>query len=222
MSDPHTIYGIVESIVTPMFKYMIPRSGKVLDVNDPKNQGKVLVSVPAFGWDTNDKGIWCFPSDKKSLITPEIGEWVVIKWIDAKPELPVYEGIPSYIKDQIVSSYTGNPEEKILFENNTDNVIKYLNGVLTFLIETEINLGDTGGKEVARKEDATLSDSATDSTFWAWLTGFVGVFQAWTPVPNDGGAALKIALTAWLAANPVPTSQTGKINEGSSKVKAVD
>jgi hypothetical protein len=225
MSDPHTIYGIVESIVTPMFKYMVPRSGKVLNVNDPKNQGKILVSIPAFGWDTEDKGIWCFPSDKKTMVVPEINEWVIVKWVDAKPELPIYEGIPSFIKDQIVSSYTGNTDEKILFENNTDNVIKYLNGVLTFLIETEINLGDTGGKEVARKDDATLSDSSTDSGFWTFWAAFFGIVTG-PPIPEAGGgapSAFQAALSAAIGvAGGTPTNQTGKINAGSSKVKAVD
>lgn len=76
----------------------------------------------------------------------------------------------------------------------------------------------SGSTYAARKDDAVKSTSTEDPTAWAWLSGFIGVFQSWTPVPNDGGLVLKTALTAFLGTNPVPTSLTGKITGGSSKV----
>jgi len=87
----------------------------------------------------------------------------------------------------------------------------------------EVLLGGAGAaKEVVRKGDATLSDSSTDGTFWTWLAGFSDVIESWTTAPNDGGAALKAAMIAYITANPVPTSLTGKANAGSAVVKAVD
>jgi hypothetical protein len=76
-----------------------------------------------------------------------------------------------------------------------------------------------GGKFVARKDDATIINSTTDSVWITWLSGFCAVFNAWVPVPGDGGAVLATAIKAYLLASPPPTSMTGKINEGSTKVK---
>ena len=69
-----------------------------------------------------------------------------------------------------------------------------------------------------KREPSTQADFAEaftsaneDAVFWTWLAGFLGVFNNWTPIPQDGGAALKTALTAWLAANPVPAELKGII-----------
>lgn len=82
-----------------------------------------------------------------------------------------------------------------------------------------INKGVNGA---ARKEDLVKSTSVEDQKFWVWLSGFINVFNAWVPVPNDGGSALKTALTTYLTANPVPSDLTGKIIEGSKSVKIGD
>lgn len=85
-------------------------------------------------------------------------------------------------------------------------------------------IGTSGGesaniKEAARKEDEVKSTSTEDSGFWSWITGFVSIFTSWVPVPDDGGAALKTALSTFFASNPTPSSLTGKITSGSSEVK---
>jgi hypothetical protein len=35
----------------------------------------------------------------------------------------------------------------------------------------------------------------------AQLADLKSAINGWTPVPNDGGAALKVALTSWLASS---------------------
>lgn len=85
----------------------------------------------------------------------------------------------------------------------------------------EINL-NSGNKGVARLDDKVKSTAVEDSTFWSWLIGFIAVFQTWVPVATDGGLALKTLLTTYLSTNPVPSTLTGKIIEGSGTVKAGD
>ena len=60
-----------------------------------------------------------------------------------------------------------------------------------------------------------MSNNGVDPAFWAWLVGFVSTISGWTPAPNDGGAALKVALAAYLLLNPVPTSLTSEHRAGS-------
>jgi len=95
-------------------------------------------------------------------------------------------------------------------------------GVRVNLKASTIELGDGATLGVARETDPTISTSAEDATYWAWLSGFAGVFTSWTPVPNDGGAALKAAMIAYITTNPVPSQLAGKIDDGSAVVLAVD
>jgi len=110
---------------------------------------------------------------------------------------------------------TGDGELSVEFDDGSSLVYTASGWVLN---ASSIKLGSGATLGGARLTDPTLSDLTTDPAFWAWLVGFVGVFQAWVPVPADGGLVLKTALTTWLTANPTPTSQAGKINGASSKV----
>lgn len=225
MSDLSTLHGVVERIVNPLFKYAVPRMGKVSSVSDPDSLGRVLVLIPSLGWDTDDKGAWCYPTDKKALVVPEVDSWVIVEWIDRNPDMPIYRGVPTAIKDQIPSTYNGDPNTKILFEQDSDNVIKYLDGVFTMLVKNELLLGGEDGKAVGRVDDETISDSSTDSTFWSMWTAFFAIVTG-APIPEPGSgapsafqAALSLAISG---AGGTPSEQKGKINEGSSIVKAVD
>jgi hypothetical protein len=90
--------------------------------------------------------------------------------------------------------------------------------------ELDVDSDDTvvvqgGSNGAARKEDEIKSTSAEDPSFWGWFTAFKTALSGWTPVPEDGGAALKAVLTAFFAASSVPSSLTGKITGGSTKTK---
>lgn len=107
--------------------------------------------------------------------------------------------------------------------NNPGDAVLYdAHGHQIRLTEAGIALGEGASLGVARTTDATVSTSAEDATFWAWLFGLVTTLTTWVPVANDGGAALKAAVSAYIGANPTPASLTGKITGGSSVVKAVD
>ena len=69
-----------------------------------------------------------------------------------------------------------------------------------------------GSVEAARKGDEVKSTATEDATYWAWLSGFATIITA-TPY-----AGLQAAMVAYIAANPVPTSITGKITQGTSEV----
>lgn len=115
----------------------------------------------------------------------------------------------------ILYDTSGNPRSQFYLGGDTGDIV--------MIPEHHGKLGSaTAGKGVARLNDPTLSTGVEDATYWAWLAGFISVFQAWTPVPNDGGAALKSALTTWLAGNPVPTQLVGKINGASTVIFAED
>jgi phage protein D/phage baseplate assembly protein gpV len=113
--------------------------------------------------------------------------------------------------------------ENLLLQDKAGSMIKMDSAKGDIIIEAKnnviINKGENG---TARKEDKIKSTSTEDSNYWNWLQGLIGIFNAWKPVSQDGGAALQIALTAYLKANPVPSELTGKIIEGSSNVMIGD
>ncbi len=48
-------------------------------------------------------------------------------------------------------------------------------------------------------------------TLFKWLQRLMLVFTTWTPLPNDGGAALKTLLTTFMSIYPVPDTLTNAL-----------
>lgn len=223
MTDLDSLMGMFDKIVLPFFKYAVPRLGKVVDRVEDK-EGRVLVLVPSLGWDTKDKGAWCFPSDKKSLVVPEIGTYVLVEWVDMNPDIPIYRGISGNMKDQIPEGYDGDPKTNILFQGSKNDIIKYKEGALE-IISKEILLGNDPSKGVARVDDTTTSSSTEDSTFWTFWSSFFGIVTGpLIPEPGNGSpSAFQTALKGAIAlAGGTPTKQDGKITSGSESIKAGD
>lgn len=221
--------GIIEKIAGPLLKYAVPRVGKVADVNDTENLGRVLVLVPSLGWDTNDKGAWCFPSENKSLKVPEVDDYVLVEWIDSSPDLPIYRGIPGNLKNQIPDDYDGDPKNNILFQGSPDDIIKFKEGILRIVMSGNIFLGKDNDsdpeKGAARLDDTTTSSSSEDSAFWTFWSAVWGVVTG-APIPEPGNgapSAFQAALIAAItAAGGTPSSIAGKINSSSDTVKVGD
>ena len=65
--------------------------------------------------------------------------------------------------------------------------------------EVNVNGKTLGG--LVKVIDLTTKLNNLENKVNALITGISG----WVPVPNDGGAALKVALTAWLSSSLTPT-----------------
>lgn len=184
-SKTDDLIGIISRVVIEWMKYAVPRMGIVSKIDDPEGKGRVLVHIPAFNWMTDDVGAWCFPIDKKSLVTPEVGSWVIVQWIDGNENYPIYTGIDSKMKDMLPDAYV-DENSQVIFENqNRDFAIVYdeSGGVLNIGAADESFVkGDTA--KIEMDKDQTLMNSLQT------------VLAAWTPVAGDGGLALKTALTA--------------------------
>ncbi len=116
---------------------------------------------------------------------------------------------------------------RFTLKDGTTIYYKSSTGELTIAAKNKISIG-TGSfndtsvpsisteKPAARQDDPTISNSQTDPTFWTWMQKFQSAINGWTPVPADGGAVLKALLSSLII--PMPSSQTGKIQTGSSHV----
>jgi Phage protein Gp138 N-terminal domain len=87
---------------------------------------------------------------------------------------------------------------------------------LVGLTANKLSIGKQGGSVININDDGTIavgSDVPTDAVATAnkvnaQLQALASVFTTWVPVPNDGGAALKLLLTTLLATWPADVSST--------------
>lgn len=79
-----------------------------------------------------------------------------------------------------------------------DNASAYVS-MVSEVDEVNINGKTLGG--LVKVIDLTTKLNNLENKVNALITGISG----WTPIPNDGGAALKVALTTWLSSSLTPT-----------------
>jgi hypothetical protein len=119
MNEYDDLKNMIAMIVRKEIMYAVPRLGQVLKVQDDDQKGKILVSIPSLSWTTQDTGQWCYPKDKKNIITPKIDDWVIVEWIDGNVDSnAVYSAIAYWMKDMLPKIYDGKPTTQVLFEDN--------------------------------------------------------------------------------------------------------
>jgi hypothetical protein len=198
-----TLRGYILGIVKQELRYYKHYIGQVRDTADKLNKGRVLVTIPILGWDSPEKGAWCFPRQMHSLSVPAVDEWVEVYFLNGDPNRPVYMGISAEIQDMIPDNYS-SPDIDILFEDPENKINVQYDRKADIM-----TIGKGDHMEAARKEDETLSDSSIDSAFFNWLA---------THTHTSAGSGSPTTPPI----QPAPTSQTGKINSGSSQVKIGD
>lgn len=219
MDLTRTFYGEIRSIVRQETKYLRHYYGEVTKNDDPDGQGKIRVKIPELGWTEDNNSPWVQPRYLHSMIVPNNGEYVEVYFMAGEINRPVYMGQVHEIKGQLPELYS-DKNDVVLYEEPGGKI-----GVHYNKNDDVLNIGKSEHKEAARKEDETISDSSTDSAFWSFMAAFYGVITG-APIPEPGSgsaSALQAALAAAIAgAGGTPTSQTGKINEGSNQVKVGD
>jgi len=208
------IIDIINTITKEQFKYMVPRLGQVIDLLDPVSKGRVKVTVPSLGWDTPEKGAWCWSRDKNSMITPALNDWVMVQWMDGKSDFPLYSGIATEMSDMLPDAYDGNNNTYVLFEEPESEKIKISYNALTDILE----IGKEGFSEAARKDDEIKSTSVEDATFWTFISTLFTVFN--THVHATAAPGPPVPPVPLLVSSP--SDLTGKITAGSSQVKIGD
>jgi hypothetical protein len=212
-----TLLTIIQRIILNETVWLRHYIGKVLAFAQD-NSGMVQVAVFDLGCDTGDKAFWCYPRDKMGILTPALGDWVEIYFIGGDRNRPVYMGIAAEIADQLPKNYDGKNTTQVLFEDGDNKFhIKYDAAGNAF------EIGNSNMLAAARETDPTLSNSSTDSAFWTWLSAVFTAFSTFVTGLNAGTlTAQALAMSLALAANPTPTSQTGKINGGSDQTSIGD
>ena len=162
MPTQRDLMTVIQRIVARETVYLRHYIGKVL-ANDSSvivglsGSGMVQVAIYDLGIDTPDIAFWCYPRDKNSLVTPAVGSWVEVYFINGDRNRPVYLGQANEISGQIASNYDGKPTTQIIFEDNQNQMdIKYDEATGKFEIKSpgQIDIGaGSNNLPSARKTD---------------------------------------------------------------------
>lgn len=123
--EQKNLLELINKLIDSRTKFLRTYSGKVVDVNDTEQKGRVLVLIYELGWDSNEKGAWCYPTQDNALVTPQLNDYVRVGFLAGKPERPYYMGIMSELEGMNPTNYQDN-NSQILFESNSNSdYIKY-------------------------------------------------------------------------------------------------
>lgn len=195
----------IEKIIRLNGRYSAPRLGQVIRLDDPLRKGRIMASVPFLGADTEDKGVWVYPAQNSALVTPAVGDWIIIMWLDNRGNgggdiRPFYVGRALWMADQIPVNYV-DENSQILFEAKNNSMhITYDES------SQKMEIGNQGFQPAARQEDPIISDNTLDSTFFTWVATVSAVLNSLVP----GSVPV------------IPSSFIGKINGGSNQVEIGD
>lgn len=162
-------------------------TGSQITINRDGDQPVVMLQANLT--DDNDTQSIEYVPQPGEDVTPADGTEVIV--------LEISKGYKIAIAgDDRITPTMGKGEKKIYSVNN-GAIAAFINWLQSGVVEINGN-----ARDAARKDDATISTSIEDPTFWAYL------------------AAVDLFLRGLgFLGPPVPTSQTGKINDGTDKVK---
>lgn len=117
MDAQSDIYDEILKMIIYHTRYMRPRLAQVLDNQDELKQGRVLLAVPSFAWLTQEDGVWASSLERNAITPPEVGQWVIIEWLDGDINKPRYRDYVPEMQENKLTKYSGLPTKRLLFES---------------------------------------------------------------------------------------------------------
>lgn len=195
--------GIIRSIIYEELRYLRHYIAKVEDNQDPDGKGKILVTIPMLGWDTQRKGHWAIPRQMRGLSIPAKGEYVEVYFINGSVHTPAYMGLPMEVQNMIPKNWT-DPKTHVIWEAPGD--------------ENQVIMFDENQKRLDIKADKIRMNEGTEKyvlgdALDTWINNTLKA--AWADVhvhtsaaPGAPTSAPTVLLTA--PTNYLSTTITGK------------
>lgn len=203
--------------------YLRHYEGEVISISDPaisSQDGHVKVKIDALGYDTDDKARWASPRFMNSLLTPKVGDILDCSFMEGDIDRLCYYGKVNERKGSLPKSYDGKETNQVIFEDPDVKLkIYYDSKNITYITELD-------GKKITeiKKNEIILLEGSDNALKFIPTAESIdeikndvntlkGVFSGWTPVPNDGGAALKGAAATWYANTLTKDINNAKVDE---------
>jgi hypothetical protein len=152
--------------------------GRVVDNVDEFSRGRVKVSIPDLGFNS-DFGLWCEAEQNKCMIVPKIDDWIIVYFEAGKKNRPRYRGIDNSMIGMKVEDFDGQNTTNVLFQNgNLKIVYNEITGILNILNNNGNSIVELNGNTdyaVSFNDLKTGFDSLKTS-----LNSFITVYNAHT------------------------------------------
>jgi hypothetical protein len=116
-------YGEILQVISEETKYFKQYEGKILDIGDELNKGRVKISVPELGWFLPTESPWVDAEYfGRGCIVPKVDDWVVVYFIAGNVNRPRYRSRTSALTGSTPGSYTG-VNKKVLFDDSVTVIV---------------------------------------------------------------------------------------------------
>ena len=205
MDLTRTLHGYIEDVVRQQLRGALSYWGEVMKRNDGAETGKVLVTIPALGFYTEDQAVWAAPARIHGLVVPDVGERVMVSFVEGDQGRPVYWGQAHWLKGATAAAYDG-PDKVVLYQDPDEGLtVTYDRSSKSVTVDggKDVTLAATGNVTVEASGNATVKDGYGNEIQMrsAGITLKTGDAVAWAPniLPNclfngapHGGAAAAI------------------------------
>lgn len=202
----HTFSELVKTLkkfgLEGIQKYYSLYPATVKDNNDPKKQGRVKVVCEQLA-----KGQvldWAYPISRNNVVSiPKIDDHVWVFFRNGEVRFPTYIG--GWWKEDALPGIAGTDDypnihvwitpngNTILMNDNTGQVyIENLKGAKIELDTDGVVQVNGQSQQAAKGNELQLQVNKLK----AQVDTLLNILSTWVPIPNDGGAALKTALTS--------------------------
>jgi hypothetical protein len=122
MDQNDFLIQIIKRPIKEHTRYMNFFYGKIESTQDELKKGRKLVTIPQLGWDTQDLGVWAWPSDVKGLKNLKVGDWVTVYFICNDPNDCHIQGKALNIQDMIPKAFDGMATTDVLYQDNNSQI----------------------------------------------------------------------------------------------------
>jgi hypothetical protein len=193
------IYGLIASVVRDETKYLRHYIGKVVENTDTEQKGRIKCTIDELGWDTPALAVKCYPRQLHALTVPLVNEYVEVYFMSGDPSRGMYLAIASEMANMKPSKYTMQTMH-VIFEhpkNKQGLIYDESQKKWTFdgdKIDIKINtiVFNDGTEKMALGSELQTQINKLKNQ----VDTLKNNFTAWTPVAQDGGAALKAIVSA--------------------------
>lgn len=149
-------------IIAEETKYLKTYTGKVIDVDDDEDRGRIKCYVMELYWVDGDSAVWIEPRYIRSMLKIKKDDYVQIGFTNGDRTRPYYFGKCNELKDMPCPSYDGDLQ--VLFESNDGDLLETYNDEDKELILT-LKKDDNNSTTITKNKDGIIIEDCNGNKY---------------------------------------------------------